>query len=86
MLADLAMALARDGAEVHVVTSRLRYDNQTAVLPGFERLDGVAVHRVRATGFGRGELPGRALRIILASSTFARNRQAVRRCSGAAIS
>lgn len=61
MLTDLAVALARDGAGIHVITSRLRYDDPAALLPASEMLDGVAVHRVRTTRFGRSNLVGRAL-------------------------
>ena len=60
MLTDLATALAT-GYEVHVVTSRLRYDDATASLASRELIDGVDVHRVWTSGFGRGNLPGRAL-------------------------
>ncbi len=61
MLSDLAFALAADGYAVHVVTSRLRYDDPSAALPERETIKGVEVHRVRTTGFGRGNLGGRAL-------------------------
>ncbi|MFO1316200.1 MAG: glycosyltransferase family 4 protein [Burkholderiales bacterium] len=60
MLTDLAVALAADGTDVHVVTSRLRYDDPADRLAPSETLDGVCVHRVRTTSFGRGTLPGRA--------------------------
>ena len=60
LLTDLATALARDH-DVHVVTSRQRYGDAAASLPTRERIDGVAVHRVRATAFGRSNLPGRLL-------------------------
>lgn len=61
MLSDLAFALAADGTEVHVITSRQRYDDPAANLPAKELLRGVAVHRVRTTRFGRAQLAGRAL-------------------------
>lgn len=60
MLTDLANALAADN-EVHVVTSRQRYDDPAASLPARERIEGVHVVRVVTTGFGRARLPGRAL-------------------------
>ncbi len=60
MLTDLAGALAAGGLNVHVVASRLRYDDPEAALPPSEVIDGVAVHRVRTTRFGRGRLVGRA--------------------------
>lgn len=61
MLADLAFALAAAGREVHVVTSRLRYDDPAAVLPSRETLDGVAIARIWTTRFGRSNLLGRAV-------------------------
>lgn len=61
MLTDLAAALAAGGADVHVVTSRQRYDEPGAALAAREAIDGVTVHRVRASVFGRGNLLGRAL-------------------------
>src|SRR5512140_1118252 len=60
MLSDLAFFLAGAGHEVCVVTSRQRYDDAGAVLPARERIDGVEVHRVRTTRFGRDNLVGRA--------------------------
>jgi glycosyltransferase involved in cell wall biosynthesis len=60
MLTDLATALAADH-EVHVVTSRQRYDDPRASLPAHEVIDSVSVDRVRTTSFGRTRLPGRAL-------------------------
>ena len=61
MLTDLAVALAKGGDEVHVVTSRLLYDDPAARLSVNETLDGVAVHRVRTSTFGRRNLAGRAI-------------------------
>jgi len=61
MVSDLAFALAAAGFDVQVVTSRLRYDDPAAELPGREAIAGVQVHRVRTTRFGRHLLPGRAL-------------------------
>jgi glycosyltransferase involved in cell wall biosynthesis len=61
ILTDLARHLARSGAEVHVVCSRQLYDQPLARLPASERLDGVRVHRLRTSRFGRGHLGGRAL-------------------------
>jgi colanic acid biosynthesis glycosyl transferase WcaI len=60
-LTDLAVDLARDGMNVHVVTSRLRYDDPGASLPAFEAVSGVKVHRVWTSRFGRGHLGARAL-------------------------
>ncbi|MSQ73448.1 MAG: glycosyltransferase WbuB [Betaproteobacteria bacterium] len=60
MLSDLAFFLAAHGHAVCVVTSRQRYDEAAANLPPHERIDGVEVHRVRTTRFGRDNLIGRA--------------------------
>jgi glycosyltransferase involved in cell wall biosynthesis len=61
VLTDLAKRLAALGHDVHVVCSRLRYEGGGAPLPPFERQDGVAVHRVWTTSFGRSPLSGRLL-------------------------
>jgi len=61
MLTDLAAALAAGGADVQVVTSRLRYDDAGASLAPHEVIDGVEIHRVWTSRFGRGNLLGRAL-------------------------
>ena len=61
LLSDLALHLARGGREVHVVTSRQRYEDAAARLPAEEVIEGVRVHRVWTSRFGRGTLPGRAL-------------------------
>ena len=61
MLSDLAFHLAARGREVHVVTSRQRYDDAAARLAAIETRDGVRIHRVWTSRFGRGWLPGRAL-------------------------
>ena len=61
MLSDLAFFLAGTGHEVCVVTSAQRYDNAAAKLPQRQRVDGVEIHRVRTTRFGRDNLVGRTL-------------------------
>jgi len=61
MLTDLSSALAGAGLEIHVVTSRLRYDDPSASLAPAETIDGVIVHRVPTTTFGRANLAGRAI-------------------------
>jgi len=53
VLSDLAFYLARQGRNVVVVTSRQKYDDSTAELAPFEEVDGVRVHRVGTTRFGR---------------------------------
>jgi len=60
MLSDLAFFLADAVYGVCVVTSCQRYDDAAAILPARERIEGVEVHRVRTTRFGRDNLVGRA--------------------------
>jgi glycosyltransferase involved in cell wall biosynthesis len=61
MLSDLAFALAERGGAVCVITSRQRYDAPADTLPLRETVDGVAVHRVWTSRFGRANLLGRAI-------------------------
>ena len=61
LLSDLAFALADGGREVHVITSRQRYDEPESLLPARERIRGVEVHRVWTSRFGRNWLPGRTM-------------------------
>ena len=61
MLSDLAFRLAESGEEVHVVAGRQLYDDPAANLPGFEEVNKVSVHRVRAGRFGRARLVGRMI-------------------------
>jgi len=61
MLSDLAFALAARGHEIHVVASRLCYDDPAADLPKEETVQGVEVHRAWSSRFGRGHLAGRLL-------------------------
>ena len=61
MLSDLAFALARRGLSVKVVTSRQRYDAPEAALPCRECINGVEIHRVWTSRFGRRNLLGRAI-------------------------
>ncbi len=61
MLTDLATALAAGGMEVHIIASRLRYDDPKALLPKQEMLDGVRIHRVATSAFGNAALVGRAV-------------------------
>ena len=61
LLTDLARALAGSGFTVHVICSRQRYDDPAARLPPQESSDGVTVHRIWTTRFGRDRLLGRAL-------------------------
>lgn len=59
MLGDLAFALALQGFDVSVVTSRQLYEQARAGLPAHETIDGVKVHRVYSTRFGRSGTLGR---------------------------
>jgi colanic acid biosynthesis glycosyl transferase WcaI len=73
ILSDLAFDLAGGGREVRLVTSRQIYDDPKAALPEREIINGVDVHRVASTGFGRAALIGRAIDYV----SFYRS---VRRC------
>jgi colanic acid biosynthesis glycosyl transferase WcaI len=61
LLSDLAFSLAAEGWSVSVVTSRQLYDAPAAELPERETIDGVEVHRIRTTRFGRARLFTRTL-------------------------
>ena len=61
LLADVAEKLAECGHQVDVICSRRRYDGAAWSAPAVETVNGVRVHRVRTTGFGRHRLAGRAL-------------------------
>ena len=61
LLSDLCFELSGLGHEVKVVTSCQLYDDADAVLPSQERVNGVEVHRVRTSRFGRANLIGRAV-------------------------
>jgi len=59
LLADVAAELVRRGHEVHVVCSRCGYGGGRKKHPAEEVLNGVHVHRLNATGFGRSRTAGR---------------------------
>ena len=61
MLTDLARDLRHAGMDITVITGRQLIDNARARLPAHERLDGIEVHRVWSTRFGRGHLIGRGI-------------------------
>lgn len=61
ILSDLAPRLVAEGFDVHVVCSRQLYDDAKAPLPHHEVIDGINVHRIWTTRFGRHELLGRAV-------------------------
>lgn len=59
LLSDLAFALVARGWEVHVVANRQSYDAIGGILPYEETTQGVRIHRVWTSRFGRARLPGR---------------------------
>lgn len=61
LLTDLAFYLAGRGHDVHVVTSRLRYEERGASLPSAELANSVKIHRIWTSRFGRDNLLGRAV-------------------------
>ena len=61
ILSDLAFFLSNQQYDVTVITSRLRYSDPKDQLPDVEKIDGVCVHRVWTSRFGRHFLPGRAI-------------------------
>jgi len=61
ILSDLTFHLAAGGRDIHVVTSTQTYTDPKTSLPARETINGVHVHRVAATKFGRDGLVGRAL-------------------------
>lgn len=73
LLSDVALHLAKAGHEVHVICSRQLYESPTARLAAFERVNGVQIHRVWTSRFGRGRLIGRSLDYLtFYASAFAR--------------
>ena len=61
ILSDLAFNLAAAGRDVHVITSTQIYDDPKATLPRRELINGVEVHRLSSTQYGRDALAGRAV-------------------------
>ncbi|HEY4203091.1 MAG TPA: glycosyltransferase family 4 protein [Devosiaceae bacterium] len=59
MVSSLALALARAGEDVAVLTSRELHDGSRKDLPAEEVIEGVRVYRLGTTHFGRRHLPGR---------------------------
>jgi len=60
MVSDLAFHLARRGHHIQVITSQQLYEDARASLPATEVVDGVHIHRIPTTRFGRSGLLGRA--------------------------
>lgn len=61
LLSDLAVALAKTGQSVTVITSRQSYDDARASLVPLDVVEGVRVVRTWTTRFGRSNLVGRAI-------------------------
>ena len=59
-LSDVARGLAQRGHEVNVIASRRAYDDPRTTFPPGETWEGVEIHRVRATHFGKGSKLRRA--------------------------
>ena len=64
MVSDLAFYLARCGHDIQVITSQQLYEDARASLPENEVIDGVRIHRIPTTRFGRSGLLGRAFDYI----------------------
>lgn len=71
ILTDLAPFLADQGWDVEVATSRLSYSDPAARLEKSETAEGVQIHRLWSTGFGRGNLGGRLLDYLTIYLSFA---------------
>ena len=61
LLSDLAFNLKSNQVETHIITSRQRYDKPKSLLPSEEIIQGVYVHRVWTTRFGRYNNYGRVI-------------------------
>ncbi len=61
IVSDLAAGLAAQGMAVAMVASRQRYDDPAARLATNEQWQGVQIHRIWTSRFGRSRLPGRAI-------------------------
>lgn len=59
LVSDLAFDLVKSGMRVEVVTSRLSYDDSEIRFPSSEIVNGVRIHRVWTSSFGRTVLIGR---------------------------
>jgi len=61
MASSLAFGLAERGWDVHAVTSRQLLQDPLALLPCQQSVDGVSIHRIWTTYFGRSNIVGRAI-------------------------
>jgi colanic acid biosynthesis glycosyl transferase WcaI len=75
LLTDLAEDLEAVGHEVHVFTSRQLYNQPRAQLPEEEIWQGIRIHRLRTSCFGRRHFFGRGIDIItfLLALRYAKN-------------
>ena len=64
ILSGLVFYLAQHKHNVHVISSRLLYDNTTSVLTAKDLIQGVAVYRTWSSGLGRDNLVWRLLDYI----------------------
>lgn len=71
MVSDLAFHLAGKGRRVRVIASRGIYDDPSALLPEFETINGVEIHRVSKPRFGRSSIAGRAADYLAMYKAFA---------------
>lgn len=60
ILSDLAFYLAGDGYDIHIVTSRSNYTDNTISYDKDEAINNLTIHRIWTTRFGRSNLIGRA--------------------------
>jgi len=60
ILTDLVFGLSEQYPEIHIVTSRMLYDNHKEHLLSYENINKVHVHRIWTFRFGRQKLFGRA--------------------------
>lgn len=58
-MADLAAGLVQRGHTVNVITSARGYDDPSRIYPSFEMREGVAVHRLGGSSFGKKSLAHR---------------------------
>ena len=59
LLSDLAFYLAHNNLEVEVICARQLYSGGNDTLSSNENVNGVNIHRIKTTQFGRNWLPGR---------------------------
>ena len=56
---DLSRSLVASGHEVSIIASRALYGQKGAALPAFEEIDGIKVHRVGRSFFGKSSIVAR---------------------------